>query len=75
VGTSDGRHLLSILRVSVPRGESLPPNPCKLYRVPVEGGDPIFVGAIPQNGGPWALSPDDSRLAFQTGKTRGEIWV
>jgi len=43
--------------------------------VPLEGGDPIFVGAIPKPGLPWALSPDDSRLAFSTGEDRGEIWI
>jgi hypothetical protein len=73
--TSDGRHLLTILRDSVPKGEPFPPNPCKLYKVPVEGGDPIFVGAIPQHERVWALSPDDSRLAFETGEFRGEIWI
>jgi len=73
--TSDGRHLLSFLRDSVPEGEPFSPNLCKLYKVPLEGGDPIFVGAIPKPGLPWALSPDDSRLAFSTGEDRGEIWI
>jgi len=72
--TSDGGHLLNILD-SVPKGEPFPSNPCKLYKVPVEGGDPIFVGAIPQHERVWALSPDDNRLAFETGEFRGEIWI
>ena len=72
--TSDGGHLLNILD-SVPKGEPFPSNPCKLYKVPVEGGDPIFVGAIPQHQRVWALSPDDNRLAFETGEFRGETWI
>jgi Tol biopolymer transport system component len=75
--TSDGRYLLTVLRDSVPTGSPSPPNPCKVYRVPVAGGEPSFVGAIPPHGPPstWALSPDDSRLVFQTGEDRGEIWI
>jgi dipeptidyl aminopeptidase/acylaminoacyl peptidase len=69
--------LLTVLRDSVPTGSPSPPNPCKVYRVPVAGGEPSFVGAIPPHGPPstWALSPDDSRLVFQTGEDRGEIWI
>ena len=73
--TGDGRHLLSILRDSVPEGEPFSPNLCKLYKVPVDGSAPIFVGAIPQPGGPWTLSPDDNRLGFAAGEKRGEIWI
>jgi len=73
--TSDGRHLLSFLRDSVPEGEPFSPNLCELYKVPVDGGDPIFVGAIPKPSLPWALSPDDNRLAFSLGEYRGEIWI
>ena len=69
--TSDGRHLLSVLRDSVPEGEPFPPKLCKLYKVPVDGGDPIFVGAIPGPGSPWALSPDDNRLGFSMGEYAG----
>jgi Tol biopolymer transport system component len=75
--TSDGRHLLAILMDSVPGSRPLPPDPCRLYKVPVEGGRPIFVGAIPEanNFSAWALSPDGSRLAYTTGEDRGEIWI
>jgi hypothetical protein len=75
--TSDGHYLLTVLEDSVPTGESIPTDPCKVYKVPVDGGDPTYVGAIPEHGigNPWALSPDDSRLVFQTGEDRGEIWI
>jgi Tol biopolymer transport system component len=73
--TSDGRHVLAILQDTVPKERPFPPNPCKLYKVPVQGGDPIYLGAIPEHRYQWDLSPDDNRLAFSTGDTRGEIWI
>jgi len=73
--TSDGQHVLAVLQDSGPRERPFPPNPCKLYKVPVEGGDPTYVGAIPEHRYQWDLSPDDNRLAFSTGETRGEIWI
>jgi dipeptidyl aminopeptidase/acylaminoacyl peptidase len=73
--TSDGKHLLILLPKKIPQEGSVPTNPCKLYKVPVEGGEPIFVGATPKQLGQWALSPDGSRLAFETGEDRGEIWI
>ena len=75
--TSDGRYLLTILGNSVAIQGSLPSNPCGVYKVPLHGGDPTYLGAIPPHGPPstWALSPDDSRLVFQKGEDRGEIWI
>lgn len=73
--TSDGQHLLTVLLDSVPEGDSVPFDRCGIYKVPVDGGNPIYLGAITEDHGPWALSPDDSRLAFSTGETRGEIWI
>lgn len=73
--TSDGRHLLITLSDSTAFGDKSSPNPCKLHKVPVDGGEPIFVGNIPQYGGKWTLSPDDRRLAITTGENRGEIWI
>lgn len=75
--TGDEHHLLTILQDSVPMSRPFPPNPCKIYKVPLEGGDPIYVGAMPQTSAPspWALSPDNSRLVFRTGEGRGELWI
>jgi len=75
--TSDGRYVLITLPDSVSVRQPLPPNPCKVYKVPLDGGDPTYLGAIPPHRppSPWALSPDDSRLVFQTGENRGEIWI
>ncbi len=53
----------------------MPSDACKLHKIPVEGGDPIFVGGIPQHTRLWALSADDTRLAIEMGQPRGEIWV
>jgi hypothetical protein len=73
--TRDGKHLLTFLPTALPQGGPAPSNPCKLYKVPVDGGEPIFLGATPPQRGPWALSPDGSRLAFEMGEDRGEIWI
>ena len=73
--TSDSRHVLVVLDEDVPEEEHSPSGLCRLYKVPVEGGEPIFVGAIPKPGTPWVLRPDDSRLALHLGEYRGEIWV
>lgn len=73
--TSDGKHLLVFLPKKILQEGTVPSNPCMLYKVPVEGGEPIFIGATPKQLGPWALSPDGSRLAFETGEENGEIWI
>ena len=64
--TSDGRHLLSILRDSVPEGKPCPPTRVSSTRFRLKGATPSR-GGLPQSG-VWALSPDDSRLAFSHGR-------
>lgn len=73
--TSDSRYVLAVLDGDVPEEEQSSPGLCRLYKVPVDGGDPILIGAMPKPGKPWELSPDDSRLAFHLGEYRGEFWV
>jgi Tol biopolymer transport system component len=75
--TSDGRYVVTILREGVPTQQPESPKACSVFKVPVDGGDPTYLGAIPPQRPPstWALSPDDSHLAFQTGQDRGEIWI
>jgi hypothetical protein len=73
--TRDSRYLLTVLRGPESEGKPRPLNPCTVYKVPVDGGDPVYLGAIPEHGYTWALSPDDRRLAFPMGDKRGEIWI
>ena len=47
---------------------------CTLYRVPIEGGEPVPVLRLPEHRRS-SLSPDGTRLAYQAGEFRGEIWV
>jgi Tol biopolymer transport system component len=74
IWTPDGRYVLTTFR-NVPAGQSIPPKPCRLHKIPVDGGEPIFVGDLPEYIGRWTLSPDGKRLALEMGETRGEIWM
>jgi Tol biopolymer transport system component len=72
--TPDGNHVLTVLR-NLPADEPIPENPCRLFKVPLDGGEPQFVGNLPRFNAPWALSPDGRRLALASGDNRGEIWM
>jgi dipeptidyl aminopeptidase/acylaminoacyl peptidase len=72
--TPDGDHVLTVLR-NLPADEPIPEHPCRLFKIPIDGGEPEFVGSLPEFSGEWALSPDGRRLAIGSGDNRGEIWM
>jgi Tol biopolymer transport system component len=68
--TPDGRFLLVI-------GYNKTHDATGLFRVPVEGGEPVLITELPvdQNTRFLRLSPDGRRIAFTAGNGRGEIWA
>jgi len=72
--TSKGRFLLFQLAEGIPRDAEFGPTPCKVYKIPVAGGEPVYIGALPAHR-TWALHPDGTRLALEYGENRSEIWI
>jgi len=72
--TSDGQFVLFQYGESIPRDAEFGPTPCKVYKIPVTGGEPVYIGALPAHR-TWALHPDGTRLALEFGQNRSEIWI
>jgi hypothetical protein len=72
--TGDGRFILVEQSHRIPRDAEFGPSPCRVHKIPADGGDPVLVGALPTHLG-WALHPDGTRLALDFGENRSEIWI
>jgi hypothetical protein len=72
--TSDGQFLLFQRAESIPQDTEFGPTPCQVYKIPVAGGEPVYIGTVPQHR-TWALHPDGTRLALEYGENRSEIWI
>jgi hypothetical protein len=72
--TSDGQFVLIPHGDAIPRDAAFGPTPCKVYKVPASGGEPVLIGTLPRHDA-WALHPDGTRLALEYGESRSEIWI
>jgi Tol biopolymer transport system component len=72
--TLDAQSLLFKTAEGIPQDAEFGPRPCQVYKIPVTGGEPVYVGALPEHR-TWALHPDGTHLALQYGENRSEIWI
>ena len=72
--TPDGQFLLFKSAEGIPQDAEFGPRPCQVYKIPVTGGEPVYVGALPHHRA-WALHPDGTHLALEYGENRSEIWI
>jgi hypothetical protein len=59
---------------SIPQEAEFGPRPCQVYKISVTGGEPVYVGALPEHRA-WALHPDGTHLALVYGENRSELWI
>ena len=51
------------------------PDPATLWRVPINGGNPVSTGLTMDGLRDVSIHPDGRRIAFNAGWKRGEQWV
>ena len=72
--TPDEQFLLFKTAESIPQDAEFGPRPCQVHKIPVTGGEPVYVGALPEHR-IWALNPNGTHLALEYGENRSEIWI